>query len=151
MAKTSSPPTHKLLARCHSFPGCPALFRLISFASLPSCGLWCLDSKSWGLVPHYRCSSLSLPWKGDLCSGCCHWECCPIGSDSWLPTQAPVCLQSWSHLKGGHFNHYCIYRMLLYAPVNKTHFHTNEHEWAWSQYFSVWDYSCSYFLAFLLL
>lgn len=150
MVKMSSPPIHKLLARCHFFPGCSALFKLISFTSLPSCRLQCLDSKSWRLVP--RCRWSSLPWEGDLCSGCCHCEHSPIGGDSWLPTQVSL----WS-VHTPKWLQDCR-QWLLYlqnAPACTSEQNSLSHQWTRMSlkpiFFNMRDYSSSYFLAFLLL
>lgn len=40
----------------------------------------------------------------------------------------------WTEYVGSH-----IYRMLLNAPINKTLFHANEDQWAWSQSFPMWE------------
>jgi len=112
--------------------------------------VWTLKAEDWSHVADG--APCSLPWEGDLCSGCCHCEHSPIGGDSWLPTQVSL----WS-IHTPKWLQDCR-QWLLYlqnAPACTSEQNSLSHQWTRMSlkpiFFNMRDYSCSYFLAFLLL
>lgn len=153
----SFPPTHKLLTRCHLFPGYQLYADSAHGQNVSSKHpMWVLNI--WNLKP-----GVCPVWRMELPVPCRGKVTIEVGTATAraLPGDGPLAFLSrfpvWNvHSPNGCRTEYVgshIYRALLHAPVSRTLFHANEHQWAWSQSLLISEtiHAATPWLAFLLL